>query len=80
MLSDGKMVEFDVPERLLSNDQSHFASIVEQAGAAEAEHLRSLANSSKVNTKRKEEIHVEDEESGSEMNETDPLVPSSKLP
>ena len=73
------MAEFDVPETLLSNAQSQFASLVEQAGAAEAEYLRNLAKSSKVNIKQKEKIDVEDEESGSEMNETDPLVPSSKL-
>jgi hypothetical protein len=79
VLSDGKVVEFDVPEVLLSNGQSYFASLVEQAGAAEAEYLRSLANSSEANTRRREEIYVADEELGEEINETDPLVPSLKL-
>ncbi len=49
MLSDGKVVEFDVPEVLLSNDQSYFASLVEQAGVAEAKHLHILAKQKKWN-------------------------------
>ncbi len=48
MLSDGKVVEFDIPEILLSNEQSHFALLVEQAGAAEAKYLHILAEQKKM--------------------------------
>ncbi len=78
MFSDGKLVEFDKPEVLLSNRHSHFTSLVEQTGAAEAEYLRTLANSSESYTKRRQEIYISDEESASETDETDPLVPSLK--
>ncbi len=71
------MVEFDTPAVLLSNSQSYFASLVEQTGVAESEHLRTLANASKLSTKRRHEICIADEQSEAEMNETDPLVPSS---
>ncbi len=48
MLSDGRVVEFDVLEILLSNGQSYFASLVEQAGAGgEAKHLHRLAKQKK---------------------------------
>ena len=47
MLSDGKVVEFDSPGVLLLNTGSHFTSLVEQTGAAEAEYLRTLASVAK---------------------------------
>ena len=74
MLSDGKLVEFDAPKVLLSNDHSHFAALVEQTGAAEAEYLRTLANSSESSVKERQQRCVPDEES-----ESDPLVPPLKL-
>jgi hypothetical protein len=37
-------VEFDKPLVLLSNSESQFTSLVKQTGAAESEHLRSLAS------------------------------------
>ncbi len=78
MLSDGKLVEFDSPQILLSNDHSHFALLVEQTGAAEAEYLRTLANSTGPSTTLRQEICISDEEPASESNETDSLVPSFK--
>ncbi len=38
-------------EILLSNDQSHFASLVEQEGAGEAKHLHRLAKQKKWNNR-----------------------------
>jgi hypothetical protein len=78
VLSDGNLVEFDTPEVLLSNSHSYFALLVEQTGAAEAEYLRTLTNSTKSYKKRRREICISDEESPLETNETDPLVPSLK--
>ncbi|CAF4400641.1 unnamed protein product, partial [Adineta steineri] len=46
VLSNGMLVEFDSPQVLLSNTNSQFTLLVEQAGIAEAEYLRTLANSS----------------------------------
>jgi hypothetical protein len=79
VLSDGKLVEFNTPEVLLSNNHSYFASLVEQTGAVEAEYLRTLAKPTRYNTKRRREICMSDEESAPETNETDPLVPSLRL-
>ncbi len=72
------MVEFDTPEALLSNGYSYFASLVKQTGAAEAEYLRTLANSAESYAKQRGEIYISDEESTSETNEMDPLVPPLK--
>ncbi|CAF4234850.1 unnamed protein product, partial [Rotaria sp. Silwood2] len=44
VLSNGKLVEFDSPEILLSNTQSHFTSLVQQTGTIEAEYLRTVAS------------------------------------
>ncbi|CAF1183386.1 unnamed protein product [Adineta steineri] len=46
VLSNGMLVEFDSPQVLLSNTNSQFTLLVEQTGIAEAEYLRTLANSS----------------------------------
>ncbi|CAF4336430.1 unnamed protein product, partial [Rotaria sordida] len=51
VLSNGMLVEFDSPQVLLSNANSHFTLLVEQTGAAEAEYLRTLANSSESYTR-----------------------------
>lgn len=72
MLSDGKVVEFDAPGVLLANDDSYFASLVEQTGAAEAKHLRTLANASKSSTMRRRELNTA-------KKETDLHMSSSKL-
>jgi hypothetical protein len=44
VLGGGRVLEFDVPEVLLSNDASEFSLLVNQTGEAEAEHLRMLAS------------------------------------
>lgn len=48
-------MDFDSPRMLILNDKSHFASLVEQTGAAEAEHLRTLAYASESCTRRKQD-------------------------
>ncbi|CAF3680029.1 unnamed protein product [Rotaria sordida] len=78
VLSNGRLVEFDSPQVLLSNDYSHFSLLVEQTGIAEAEYLRTLANSSESYTRRKQDIYNLDDEPALETNEMDPLVPSLK--
>ncbi|CAF3009520.1 unnamed protein product [Rotaria sp. Silwood2] len=69
VLGNGELLEFDSPKVLLSNSTSYFASLVEQTGIAEAEHLRTLAN-----MKSTRDNHDLDEESLSETKETDPLL------
>ena len=76
MLGNGELLEFDSPGVLLSNRRSHFSSLVEQSGAAEAEHLRMLANSNKPYEKRRQEMNISNEELSPEANETDSLVSS----
>jgi hypothetical protein len=49
---------------------------VEQTGAAEAEYLRTLANSTESYTKRRPDVYTLNEEPVLESNETDPLVPT----
>ena len=49
------MLEFDSPDILLSDPNSQFSSLVEQTGASEAEHLRTLANA--VAAKSKSNSH-----------------------
>ncbi|CAF4325187.1 unnamed protein product, partial [Rotaria sordida] len=78
VLSNGRLVEFDSPQVLLSNDYSHFSLLVEQTGIAEAEYLRTLANSSESYTRRKQDIYNLDNEPALETTEMDPLVPSLK--
>ncbi|CAF5157532.1 unnamed protein product, partial [Rotaria sp. Silwood1] len=78
VLSNGKLVEFNSPQVLLSNDYSHISLLVEQTGAAEAKYLRTLANSIESYTRRKKEICNLDDEWTLETNEMDPLVPSLK--
>lgn len=42
VLGDGKVLEFDRPDVLLSNVDSHFTSLVNQTGIGEADYLRNL--------------------------------------
>ena len=42
VLGDGKVLEFDRPDILLSNANSHFTSLVNQTGMGEADYLRNL--------------------------------------
>ncbi|CAF4743672.1 unnamed protein product [Rotaria sp. Silwood1] len=69
VLGNGELLEFDSPKILLSNPNSHFASLVEQAGVAEAEHLRTLAN-----MKSTKDNHNLDQELLLDSKETDPLL------
>jgi hypothetical protein len=78
VLGNGELLEYDTPDVLISDRNSHFASLVEQTGTAEAEHLRILTNSTGSYAKRNRAITVLDEERLSEEDETDPLVPSMK--
>ncbi|CAF1632625.1 unnamed protein product [Rotaria magnacalcarata] len=55
VLSNGELVEFDTPETLLSDVQSHFAILVEQTGTNEAEYLRTIANFKLSMNKSKEQ-------------------------
>ncbi len=70
VLGNGELLEFDAPNVLLSNPNSHFTSLVEQAGAGEAEHLRTLAK------KAKHPIFNSDDELLEKDNENDPLLSS----
>ncbi|CAF4162099.1 unnamed protein product [Rotaria sordida] len=69
VLGNGELLEFDSPNVLLSNSTSHFASLVEQTGLAEAEYLRTLAN-----MKSTKDNHDLDQESLTDSKETDPLL------
>ncbi|RVW98547.1 ABC transporter C family member 2 [Vitis vinifera] len=42
LLDAGRVLEYDTPEELLSNDRSAFSKMVQSTGAANAEYLRSL--------------------------------------
>ncbi|CAF4642637.1 unnamed protein product, partial [Rotaria socialis] len=55
VLSNGELVEFDTPETLLSDVQSHFAILVEQTGTNEADYLRTIANLKLSMNKSKEQ-------------------------
>ncbi|XP_027368270.1 ABC transporter C family member 2-like [Abrus precatorius] len=43
LLDGGKVLEYDTPEELLSNEGSAFSKMVQSTGAANAQYLRSLA-------------------------------------
>ncbi|RDX64140.1 ABC transporter C family member 2, partial [Mucuna pruriens] len=43
LLDGGKVLEYDTPEELLSNEGSSFSKMVQSTGAANAQYLRSLA-------------------------------------
>jgi hypothetical protein len=46
------MLEFDTPEMLLNNPNSHFTSLVEQTGPVESERLRTLVNAGAALTQK----------------------------
>lgn len=69
-------MEFDSPAVLLSDTESQFASLVNQAGAAEAEHLRMLANAASRKMKSTDE-KLDDNQNNEllfESEENDPLI------
>ncbi len=79
VLGNGRLLEFDSPQSLLSNGDSQFSSLVRQTGLGEAEHLRMLANVSKTNAQRSEEVVIGNDKSLEDYIDTDPLI-SSAIP
>ena len=65
-------MEFDAPGVLLANNDSYFASLVEQTGEAEAKYLQTLAYASKSSRMRGRELNTVEKE-------TNPHVSSSNL-
>jgi hypothetical protein len=76
VLGNGELLEFDSPNALLSNSESQFASLVEQAGAAEAEHLRLLASVASTKVKSNDQKLMDNKDDGlpSDNGENDPLI------
>ena len=74
MFGNGRLLEFDSPQALLANANSHLTLLVDQTSAAEAEHLRMLANNSRSSPVYSQEAIVENENPLEEINETDPLL------
>lgn len=74
MLGSGRLLEFDSPEALLANKNSHFSIMVEQTGATEAKHLRMLADNARANASDMQETIISDEESLEDTRESDPLL------
>ncbi len=67
-------MEFDTPQMLLSDANSHFSSLVDQTGAGEAEHLRILVNDAESNAQENHEIVIDNENSLEDISETDSLI------
>ncbi len=44
VLSNGELVEYDSPAKLLQNDQGQFTSMVEATGPTVSQYLRKIAN------------------------------------
>jgi ATP-binding cassette subfamily C (CFTR/MRP) protein 4 len=74
VLGNGELLEFDKPDVLLSDPTSHFSSLVKQAGVAEAEHLRALANTAASAVELKHEKLNLDDEPTEDNTENDPLL------
>mmetsp|Transcript_6011 Transcript_6011/g.12890 ORF Transcript_6011/g.12890 Transcript_6011/m.12890 type:complete len:1360 (-) Transcript_6011:38-4117(-) len=53
VLGQGKVLEFGTPKELLSQETSHFASMVNDTGLQMAKYLRERANASSTNLKKK---------------------------
>ncbi|KAL8138386.1 LOW QUALITY PROTEIN: hypothetical protein V2J09_004387 [Rumex salicifolius] len=49
LLDSGRVVEYDTPERLLSNEESAFSKMVQSTGSANAQYLHNLALESREN-------------------------------
>jgi hypothetical protein len=76
VLGNGELLEFDSTDVLLSDSESQFSSLVNQAGAAEAEHLRMLARAASTkmkSTDQKLDNHQNDD-IALEAGENDPLI------
>lgn len=60
ILSSGKVLEFDTPEQLLSNEESAFSKMVQSTGPSNAEYLKSLVFGDGEERLRKEESKLQD--------------------
>ncbi len=69
-------MEFDSSYTLLCDSQSQFASLVEQTGAAEARHLRSLAKDASLRKRLHDQLLDNDnnDELAVDGGENDPLI------
>jgi hypothetical protein len=74
VLGNGSVLEFDTPQVLLSDANSQLSSLVDQAGVAEAEHLRMLVNDAESNAQENHEIVIDNENSFENISETDSLI------
>ncbi|CAF0910972.1 unnamed protein product [Rotaria sordida] len=76
VINNGELVELDTPFALLSNSNSYFSSLAEQAGQAEAEYLRTLVNrmDRKKESIKQKQIDNDDDKLTSAVNENDPLL------
>jgi hypothetical protein len=76
VLGNGELLEFDSPDVLLSDSESQFSSLVNQAGVAEAEHLRMLASaaSKKLKSTDQKLDNHQDDDLALEAGENDPLI------
>ncbi|CAF3403813.1 unnamed protein product [Rotaria sp. Silwood1] len=74
VLGNGELLEFDTPQALLSNSNSHFTSLIEQTGSTEAQFLRTLVNTQDTNMNFDEPNVDSDEELPLDPNENDPLL------
>ncbi|KDO75337.1 hypothetical protein CISIN_1g0003511mg, partial [Citrus sinensis] len=55
LLDSGRVLEYDTPEELLSNEGSSFSKMVQSTGAANAQYLRSLVLGGEAENKLREE-------------------------
>lgn len=78
VLGNGEVLEFDTPKLLLSDPNSQFTSLVKQAGAGEAEHLRTLSGAPSTIVKVKKQTFNPDDELPEENDENDPLILSHR--
>jgi hypothetical protein len=75
-LGDGRVLEFESPDVLLSNDESELSLLVKQTGSAEAEHLRMMARlaADRVFTSTHTFSIAEDDQLVKDAEEQDPLI------
>ncbi|CAF4950125.1 unnamed protein product, partial [Rotaria sp. Silwood1] len=74
VLGNGRVLEFDTPQALLSDRNSQFNSFVKQTGISEAEHLRTLANNARSNIEKNQDIFLYNETLLENDHETDSLI------
>jgi ABC-type proline/glycine betaine transport system ATPase subunit len=74
ILGNGEILEFDTPDALLTNPNSHFTSLIEQAGKAESEHLRKVAKNVTSTARLRRKSVDQDKNLPACSIETDPLL------